>query len=154
SGNCGNHTLLVRQDAAEICIEHSVAPIRQPQQERIDGCVIVFNDVSERKQLEESLRQVQKMDAIGKLAGGIAHDFNNAITAIVGYAEMMLLQMHEADPYYQNARQIVRAAEHSARLTHQLLAFTRKQVLQPRSLNLHEEITHVEGMMRRLIGEN
>ena len=61
-------------------------------QEQIAGCVIVFNDVSERKQLEERLRQVQKMDAIGKLAGGIAHDFNNAITAIIGYAEMILLR--------------------------------------------------------------
>ena len=78
-------------------IEHSVAPIRQGLQEKIDGCVIVFSDVSERKQLEEQLRQVQKMDAIGKLAGGIAHDFNNAITAIIGYAEMILLQVERGE---------------------------------------------------------
>ncbi len=153
SGNFSNHTLLIRRDTAERHIEHSVAPIRQGLQEEIGGCVIVFSDVSERKDLEEKLRQVQKLDAIGKLAGGIAHDFNNAITAIIGYAEMILLRVNEVDPLYKDARQIVRAAEHSARLTHQLLAFSRKQVLQPRALDLKEELAQVEGMVRRLIGE-
>ena len=148
-----NHTLLVRRDASEVHIEHSVAPIRQGLREEISGCVIVFNDVSDRKELEERLRQVQKMDAIGKLAGGIAHDFNNAITAIIGYAEMILLRVKSPDPLYQDAKQIVRAAEHSARLTHQLLAFSRKQVLQPRKLDLEAEVGNVEGMVRRLIGE-
>ncbi|HEV7868472.1 MAG TPA: response regulator [Chthoniobacteraceae bacterium] len=154
TGSFSNHTILVRRDTSEVHIEHSVAPIRQGLQELIGGCVIVFNDVSERKQLEERLLQVQKMDAIGKLAGGIAHDFNNAITAIVGYAEMILLKIKETDPLHSDARQIVRAAEHSARLTHQLLAFSRKQVLQPRSLSLNAEIAGVEDMVRRLIGEN
>jgi PAS domain S-box-containing protein len=154
SGNFSNHTLLIRPDGSELHIEHSVAPIRQDPTKPVAGCVIVFSDVTERKELEERYRQIQKMDAIGKLAGGIAHDFNNAITAIVGYAEMMLLQVDPADPMYQNAKQIVRAAEHSARLTHQLLAFTRKQVLQPRSLDLKTELSHIEGMVRRLIGEH
>lgn len=153
SGNSSNHTLLVRRDASEVHIEHSVAPIRQGLREEISGCVIVFKDVSDRKELEERLRQVQKMDAIGKLAGGIAHDFNNAITAIIGYAELILLRVHAPDPLYQDAKQIVRAAEHSARLTHQLLAFSRKQVLQPRNLDLDLEVSNVEGMVRRLIGE-
>ncbi len=148
----GNPTLLVRRDGSEVPIEHSVAPIRQGLQCDIGGCVIVFSDVSERKDLEERLRQVQKMDAIGKLAGGIAHDFNNAITAIIGYAEMILQRAKEPDPHHRDAKQIVRAAEHSARLTHQLLAFSRKQVLQPRSLNLAEELDPVEGMVRRLVG--
>lgn len=154
SGTFSNHTLLVRRDASEVHIEHSVAPIRQGLREEISGCVIVFNDVSDRKELEERLRHVQKMDAIGKLAGGIAHDFNNAITAIIGYAEMILLRVKAPDPLYQDAKQIVRAAEHSARLTHQLLAFSRKQVLQPRTLDLEAEVTQVEGMVRRLIGES
>ncbi len=154
TGTFSNHTLLVRRDASEVHIEHSVAPLRQGLQEEVSGCVIVFNDVSDRKQLEERLRQVQKLDAIGKLAGGIAHDFNNAITAIIGYAEMILLRVKSPDPLYQDAKQIVRAAEHSARLTHQLLAFSRKQVLQPRPLDLQEELTNVEGMVRRLIGES
>ena len=147
-----NHTLLVCRDRSEVHIEHSVAPIRQGLQGDIGGCVIVFSDVTDRKQLEEQLRQVQKLDAIGKLAGGIAHDFNNAITAIIGYAEMILLRVTDADPLFGDAKQIVRAAEHSARLTHQLLAFSRKQVLQPRSLDLEHELQHVDGMVRRLIG--
>jgi two-component system cell cycle sensor histidine kinase/response regulator CckA len=153
SGSFSNHTLLIRRDEAEVHIEHSVAPIRQGIDVAIAGCVIVFSDVSDRRALEERLQHVQKMDAIGKLAGGIAHDFNNAITAIIGYAELILFRVGESDPLHQDAKQIVRAAEHSARLTHQLLAFSRKQVLQPRSLNLHDELQHVEGMVRRLIGE-
>jgi PAS domain S-box-containing protein len=154
SGSFSNHTLLLRRDNSEVHIEHSVAPIRHGLHEEVGGSVIVFSDVSERKRLEEQLRQVQKMDAVGKLAGGIAHDFNNAITAILGYAEMILLRVRDPDPLHREATQIVRAAEHSARLTHQLLAFSRKQVLQPRALNLKREIEEVEGMVRRLIGEN
>jgi two-component system, cell cycle sensor histidine kinase and response regulator CckA len=154
SGNFSNHTLLLRRDAGEVHIEHSVAPIRQGVEDRIDGCVIVFSDVSDRKQLEEQLRQSQKMEAIGKLAGGIAHDFNNAITAIIGYAEMILMESDTAHPLHNGARQIVRAAEHSARLTHQLLAFSRKQFLQPTCIDLGRELSGVEGLVRRLIGEN
>lgn len=152
TGTFGDQTLMIRRDGSETHIEHSVAPIRQGTDERIHGCVIAFSDVSGRKELEEQLRQVQKMDAIGKLAGGIAHDFNNAITAILGYAEMILLHVGDVDALCKDAKQIVRAAEHSARLTHQLLAFSRKQVLQPRCINLGEEIFGMEGMVRRLIG--
>ena len=154
SGTFSNHTLLIGRDGAETHIEHSVAPIGQTTRAEGVGCVIVFSDVSDRKELEEHLRQAQKMDAIGKLAGGIAHDFNNAITAIIGYAELIVHKVQEADPLYHDARQIVRAAEHSARLTHQLLAFSRKQVLQPLCLDLQQELLAIEGMVRRLIGEN
>ena len=152
TGSFCDQTLLIRRDGSEIHVEHSVAPIRLGEHDEIGGCVIAFDDVSSRKQLEDQLRQAQKMDAIGKLAGGIAHDFNNAITAIMGYAEMILLHVKEGDPLHRDARQIVRAAEHSARLTHQLLAFSRKQVLQPRCLDLGKEIGEMEGMVRRLIG--
>lgn len=152
TGSFCDQTLLITRDGSEVHVEHSVAPIRLGEHDEIGGCVIVFDDVSSRKQLEDQLRQAQKMDAIGKLAGGIAHDFNNAITAIMGYAEMILLHVKEGDPLYRDARQIVRAAEHSARLTHQLLAFSRKQVLQPRCLDLGKEIGEMEGMVRRLIG--
>ncbi len=152
TGTFGKQALLIRRDGSETYIEHSIAPIRQGVDDRIHGCVIAFSDVSERKLLEDQLRQVQKMDAIGKLAGGIAHDFNNAITAILGYAEMILLHVGDVDALCKDAKQIVRAAEHSARLTHQLLAFSRKQVLQPRCINLGDEICGMEGMVRRLIG--
>lgn len=152
SGSFANHTLLARRDATEVHIAHSVAPIRQGLDGRIDGCVIVFSDVSERKQLEEQLRHAQKMDAIGKLAGGIAHDFNNAITVIIGYAEMILNAAGTTQLLQSDAQQIVRAAEHSARLTHQLLAFSRKQVLKPACLDLAEELASIESMVRRLVG--
>jgi PAS domain S-box-containing protein len=153
-GNVTNHTLLIRRDGSETQIEHSVAPIRQGMNEHIDGCVIVFNDVSERIQLEGQLRHAQKMDAIGKLAGGIAHDFNNAITAIIGYAEMIMRKSAQGTQFHEDAQQIFRAGEHSARLTHQLLAFSRKQVLQPRCLNLQQEFAGVEALVRRLVGVN
>lgn len=151
TGNFGDRTLLIRRDETETHVEYSVAPIRHGDGS-IHGCVIAFSDVSGRKLLEDQLRQVQKMDAIGKLAGGIAHDFNNAITAILGYAELILRQVGEGSPLQQDAKQIVRAAEHSARLTHQLLAFSRKQVLQPRCLDLGGELREIEGMVGRLIG--
>lgn len=152
--NFSHHTLLRTLMGEERHIQHSVAPIRQGLQEQVGGCVIVFSDVTEKKQLEERLRQAQKLDAIGKLAGGIAHDFNNAITAIMGYAQMILSRPDQSQASFREARQIVRAAEHSARLTHQLLAFSRKQVLRPRALNLAQECEEVEGMVRRLVGEN
>lgn len=146
--------ILRRKDGVKTEIEHSVAPLRHGPKEQVSGCVIVFSDVSDRMELEEKLRQAQKLDAIGKLAGGIAHDFNNAITAIIGYAEMILRDAGSVGPLHKHAKQIVRAAEHSARLTHQLLAFSRKQLLQPRCLDLSREVSEIEGMVRRLIGEN
>jgi two-component system, cell cycle sensor histidine kinase and response regulator CckA len=141
-----------RRDGSPIEVEFSVAPLRRGPDREIHGHVIVLSDVSERRQLEEKLRHAQKMDAIGKLAGGIAHDFNNAITAIIGYAELILGDNPSDRPQSNHARQIVRAAEHSARLTHQLLAFSRKQVLQPRSISLEQQVLEIEGMVRRLIG--
>ncbi len=148
-----NSTLLLTRSGANIHIEHSAAPIRYSE-ESVAGCVIVLRDVSEHRKLESELRQSQKMDAIGKLAGSIAHDFNNAITAVMGYSSLILARLPDADPLRGDAEQILRAGEHSARLTRQLLAFSRKQILQPVALNLGVSLREMHGLLRRLIREN
>jgi signal transduction histidine kinase len=103
---------------------------------------------------EEQLRQSQKMEAVGRLAGGIAHDFNNILTAITSYAEFLLEALPAEDPRSDDAREIRRAARRAATLTSQLLAFSRRQVRQPRVLDLNAVVTELEKILRRLIGED
>lgn len=117
------------------------------------GMLVVLTDVTERKRLEEQLRQAAKMEAIGRLAGGVAHDFNNLLTAIIGYANILLQTMDESDPKREKVQQIDRAAEHAANLTKQLLAYSRKQVLDVKVLDLNLLVTNFETMLRRLVGE-
>ena len=116
---------------------------------------------SERRQAEERLRQSQaqlvqsqKMEAVGRLAGGIAHDFNNLLTVITGYGEIILLRLDEKSPLRREAEEIQRAADRAAGLTRQLLAFSRKQVLQPKILDLNHLVEGMEKMLQRLIGED
>jgi len=103
---------------------------------------------------EEQLRQSQKMEAVGRLAGGVAHDFNNLLTVVTGYSDLLMRQLGDASPLHKDAREIQRAADRAADLTRQLLAFSRKQVLQPRVLELNEVVTGMETMLRRLLGED
>ena len=110
-------------------------------------------DVSERRGLEDQLRQAQKMDAVGRLAGGIAHDFNNVLTAILGNAEFVLDDLPADSPLRADVIEIKTAADRAAALTHQLLAFSRKQILAPRVLHLGDVVGGVAPMLRRLIGE-
>jgi PAS domain S-box-containing protein len=114
----------------------------------------IARDVTRRKQLEEQLRQAQKMEAIGRLAGGIAHDFNNMLTAITGYSELVIMQLQAQDPLREYIEEIKKAGDRAASLTSQLLAFSRKQVLQPKVLDLNAIVTEMEKMLRRLIGED
>lgn len=120
-----------------------------------DGIILgVIRDVTEHNQLEDQLRQAQKMEAVGLLAGGIAHDFNNLLTAITGYCELTLKKLRPDDPLSANIREIRDAGNRAASLTGQLLAFSRKQVLKPEVLNLNAVIEKMEKMLRRMVPEN
>jgi two-component system, cell cycle sensor histidine kinase and response regulator CckA len=114
----------------------------------------VLKDIEERRRLEEQLRQSQKMDAIGRLAGGIAHDFNNLLTVIAGRAQMILSRIRPEEPIHRDATLVRTTADRAAALTQQLLAFSRKQVLQPQVLNLNRVVTGMQPMLARLIGED
>ncbi|MCX5892394.1 MAG: PAS domain S-box protein [Deltaproteobacteria bacterium] len=113
-----------------------------------------FMDITERKQLEDTLLHAQKMEAVGRLAGGVAHDFNNMLTAIMGYVEMLQGSLPQDDPLSYAVEGINKAAERAAALTRQLLAFSRKQLLQPQIVNLNAVVQDTEAMLRRLIGED
>jgi two-component system cell cycle sensor histidine kinase/response regulator CckA len=114
----------------------------------------VLHDVTQRNQLEEHLRQAAKMEAVGMLAGGIAHDFNNLLTIINGYSHILLNALPSGDPNHTAVEQIMKAGERAATLTRQLLAFSRRQVLQPRIVNLNDLVGGLDTMLRRLIGED
>lgn len=127
----------------------------------IEGVVGVVRDVTERRLAEqaleksaEQLRQAQKMEAIGRLAGGVAHDFNNLLTAINGYSELVLEQLAAEDPIRNHVEEIRLAGQHAAELTQQLLAFSRRQVISPRVVDLNTQVRELETMLRRLIGED
>ncbi len=111
-------------------------------------------DVSQRKLLEDELRQAQKMEAVGQLAGGIAHDFNNALSVVTGYSDLLKQKLAAGDPSNRYVEEIAKAAHRAAALTRQLLAFSRKQVIQPVVLDLNAATHEFEDMMRRLIGED
>lgn len=147
------HSLRSRKDGRPYHQEVTVSPVRDPSG-RIVNFVAVMRDVTQEKLLEEQLFQAQKMEAIGRLAGSVAHDFNNLLTDIMASADLLLLEIGSDHPLRQEAEQIASAARSAARLTHQLLAFSRKQVVQPRILNLNEVVADTERMLRHLIGED
>src|SRR6266478_3944168 len=118
------------------------------------AALIVPLDGTRRKQLEEQLRQAQKMEAVGMLAGGIAHDFNNLLTIINGYSQMLLGNLPEDDENRTSVEQIMKAGERAAELTRQLLTFSRRQVVRPKVLDLDAAVAGTAVMLRRLIGEH
>lgn len=118
----------------------------------ITGCIEVVEDITTRARMQEQLRQAAQLEAIGRLAGGVAHDFNNLLTAILGYSGVLLQQMPKRSPEAEKVFQINRAAERAAELTRQLLAFSRKQVLSVKTLDLNPLISDFEKILRRLLG--
>ncbi len=141
-----------RKDGSSVWLIENVSLIvDEDGEEVLLGTVF---DMTERRRLEEQLLQSQKMEAVGRLAGGIAHDFNNLLTAISGYSELLLEQIPAGDPRRESAEEIREAGRRAAGLTQQLLAFSRRQVLEPRVLDLNAVIAGMEKMLRRLIGED
>jgi PAS domain S-box-containing protein len=119
----------------------------------VQGIVFNSRDVTEQRRLEEQLRQSQKVQAIGQLTGGVAHDFNNILTAIIGYSELALATLPADGTTHLQIAEIRKAANRAAGLTRQLLAFSRKQVLQPRVISLETVVAEMDKMLRRLLGE-
>jgi len=132
--------------------ECTISNLRVGEQEI--GRVTVVRDVSGRKRMEEELRQSQKIEAIGRLAGGVAHDFNNILMAISGYSELLLMKLESSGSARRDVEEILRSVEQAASLTRQLLAFSRKQVLEPQVLDMGAVAVALDGMLRRLIPES
>ncbi len=146
-------TVRLRKDGRRIGVSLTDSPIRA-EGGRIAGVSSIARDITERKRLEEDLLQSQKMDAVGRLAGGIAHDFNNILTAIVGYSDLLLSQVSEQQTQHKHLTQIRKAADFAAALTGQLLAFSRRQPLNPRVFGLNDTVRGLQKMLQRVIGED
>jgi len=141
-----------RKDGSKMWLWTNARAVREGNEVvRYEG---TFEDINERKLLEDQLRQAQKMEAVGRLAGGVAHDFNNALAVITGYSDLLQSQLPAGDPLLKNAEEIAKAGRRAAALTRQLLAFSRKQVIQPVVLDLNAATSELEKMLRRLIGED
>ena len=144
--------VFTRKDGTMFPVSYTSSPITGDG--RITGAVLAFQDVTEQQALEEQLRQAQKMEAVGQLAGGVAHDFNNLLTIINGYATLLLRKSCPGEVNHEQLREIRNAGERAAALTQRLLAFSRRQTLQPRIVRLNNVIAGIEPMLRRLIPEN
>ena len=144
---------IVRPDGAVRWIHDRSFPIfnQAGKLYRVTG---IAADITDRRELEEQLRQAQKMDAVGRLAGGVAHDFNNLLTVIGGYSQHLLDSTSPEDPKRNALEQILKASNRAAALTSQLLAFGRKQVLRPQLINLNHLLTNMEALLRRVMGEH
>lgn len=158
--NQSNSTIITSRNGDQVFIEQSAAPIKDDRGQ-VAGTVLVFRDVTERRRAqqqllerEEQLRQAQKMEAVGQLAGGIAHDFNNTLTVILGYADLLLRKIPDAEPAKCQLEAIRAGAEHAASLTRQLLAYSRKQILQPRILDLNVLVEESLVLLQRLLKED
>jgi PAS domain S-box-containing protein len=142
------------RDAAEQWRTVEGVAVNRLEDPAIKAVVVNARDVTERRRLEEQLRHAQKMEAIGQLAGGVAHDFNNLLTAILGYCNLILDDVAADAPIRSDLEEIRSAGERAAALTRQLLAFSRRQMLQPRIVALNDLIREIEKLLRRLISED
>jgi PAS domain S-box-containing protein len=146
-------TVRLRKDGKQIHVSVSLSPTKD-REGRIVGVSAISRDISDLKHLEQQLQQIQKMEAVGKLAGGVAHDFNNLLTVISGSSAILLADVRTDKSARELLKEIYKASQRAASLTHQLLAFSRKQVLEPKVLDLNNIIRDAERMLNRLIGED
>ncbi|MBI2690985.1 MAG: PAS domain-containing protein [Solirubrobacterales bacterium] len=150
--SCEGEILSYRKNGETFWNRLSISPIND-QDGKITHAVAVHTDITEQRKLENQVRQAQKMEAIGQLAGGVAHDFNNALTAIRGSVDLALAE-DDMQSAREDLRQIDEAAEHATQLTHQLLALSRQQVLQPQSTDLNRVVAETTGLVTRVIGDH
>ena len=143
----------VRKDGTRIQVEIWTAPLRDAAGE-ISGTIAIDSDATERRLLEEQFRQSQRLEAVGRLAGGVAHDFNNLLTVIAGYSETLIEEAAGRSDLVEYAQEIQYAGSRAASLTAQLLAFSRRQISQPRIVDLNEVVEHSMKLLQRVIGED
>jgi PAS domain S-box-containing protein len=150
--------LLVGRSGAERPVSVSVSPLEEGGRDK--GNVLVLSDLTERRlherarlEEEERRRHAQRLETVGRLAGGIAHDFNNLLTTVLGYSDLLLARVEPGSAFHDDLQEIRRAGERAAALTSQLLAFSRKQILEPQVLDINRLVDGVTRMLRRLIGE-
>ena len=143
----------LRKDHSQVDIALSMAPLRSGGN-AVDGIIALLSDVTERKNLEQQLQQTQKMEIVGRLAGGIAHDFNNLLTVINGRCQMLLSQLTAQNSTRRNAELILETGERAARLTRQLLAFSRRQIFQVKDIDVNRAVIDIRKLLDSLIGED
>ncbi len=152
-----SHCDEINRDVVELIdgtvLDQSSSPVRD-KYGKYYGRIWVFRDITEQRKLEQQFRQSQKMEAIGQLAGGVAHDFNNLLSVILGYGSLLLVADELSSESKDSAQQIISAAERAATLTRQLLAFSRRQVMQLRQLDLNVVVTNLTKMLQRIVGED
>jgi len=149
--DCAVELLNYRKDGTAFWNQLALSPVRDALG-HVTNFVGVQTDVSERRLLESQFRQVQKMEAVGRLAGGVAHDFNNVLSVILSYGEMLLSDMQPGEPMRNDIEEIHKAGKRAADLTHQLLMFSRQQVLAPKVIDLNDVLTSMERMLQRILG--
>jgi two-component system, cell cycle sensor histidine kinase and response regulator CckA len=145
-------TVRLRRDKTPVTVEMMGIPFLVKS--NLVGGIGLYRDITKQKKLEEELLQAQKLQAVGHLAGAVAHDFNNSLGVVQGYSEFILERLTEDDPLRQSVQEIAKACERATNLTKQLLAFGRKQVIQPRATDLVSLVNDLSSMLSRLIGEH
>jgi len=154
SGKSFRGTLVNRKKSGKLYYEEkTITPVKDAQG-NITNFISTGKDITDRMELEERLLQAQKLEAVGRLAGGVAHDFNNLLTAVIGYGELLASRLTADEPLRRMAEEIIRGGERGAGLARQLLAFSRRQILQPRVIDLNKVILDIQNMLERLIPEN
>ena len=153
-GHLKNYELtLKRKDGKKVIVLETATVVRNEEGE-IVAYQGILHDITERRQLEQQLTQSQKLESIGLLAGGVAHDFNNILTTIRGYADLMLMDLKESDPHYEKINHIIIGSQRAEELIRNLLAFSRRQMIEPKVISINQVINDLHNMISRLITED